>query len=72
MLACRVRRLLDAEDAHEKWGVERLLCCPIPLSLAAALAEQSVDGGAAAAAVPQGPLGVVTLGLRKGASMTAE
>jgi hypothetical protein len=73
LLACRVRRLVDAEDAHVKWGVDRLLCCPIPLSLGAAIARQPVDGDEAAAGggAAHEALGVVTLGLRKGACMTA-
>lgn len=60
-------RYHDAEYAKEKWGTEELLCCPIPLSLPAAVARQSS---------PEAPnpmrdvLGVVTLGLAAGTAAT--
>ncbi|BDA45728.1 hypothetical protein COCOBI_07-5150 [Coccomyxa sp. Obi] len=60
-------RYHDAEYAKGKWGAEELLCCPIPLSLPAAVARQSS---------PEAPdpmrdvLGVVTLGLSAGTAAT--
>ena len=59
-------RLLDAEYAEQKWSASNLLCCPIPMSVAASTARQSV------AEDSTGEIkGVLSLGLKAGAALTA-
>ncbi len=58
-------RYHDADYAKDRWHVDELLCCPIPLSLPAALAHQS---SIEAASPMTDVLGVVTLGLSSGAA----
>ncbi len=68
------RMLADAQHARERWGADRLLCCPIPVSLSAAIARMPLEEDAApsTANAAETALGVVTLGLRSGAAPTAE
>ena len=70
-----LRRLWDAEYARQRWGAEHLLCCPIPVSLGAAIAQLPLEEEAGAN--PGAPevhtaLGVVTVGLQRGTAATAE
>ena len=71
---CTPGRLADAQHARERWGADRLLCCPIPVSLGTAIARLPLDDDAApgTTAAAEAALGVVTLGLRSGAGPSAE